>query len=626
MLPQYRVRIQESRYTEAMKKWYSIVVLTLLLALQACSTPPPRPMPGDDNVDELRRAGETPASLLRRAASARGEAAAQLRFQAAELLVAEGDTVAAQALLTTLDDASLPPPLRADIRLLRAVAAGESGQPARMLELLAPDTFPALETLDSSYRIRFHRLRAQALAASGAPLDSALERIRLDRFLSQSGQENNHQLIWDALASLPPDQLEALAANAINFEVRGWFELALLARRFASDLDRQLVELGKWQDGWVRHPAARILPGDLQQVQAIANTRPNRIALLLPLQSTAGLIVRDAFLGAYYSLLELGGSLPQVRLYDTSSASELLALYQQAVQEGAEMVIGPLLKEEVAILHQIPYLPVPTLALNNVEGSSPASPALYQFSLSPEDEGRQTARQAWSDGHRRVAILHPAGETRRSDSFTQQWLSLGGEVAARAAFQEEFTETISALLELNLSNARHRELDRLLGRQTLFQPRRRQDIDFIYLVASPASARQIVPSLAYLYAGDIPVYASQEVYSGVPRPVDDRDLNGVVFGESPWVLQEGSGSADKLRELFPLDNGQALRLQAFGVDAFRLYPRLNLLDSNPELLLPGATGMLRMGENRNIVRHLLWATIRDGLAQLREPVQEQAQE
>src|SRR5690606_8383641 len=254
------------------------------------------------------------------------------------------------------------------------------------------------------------------------------------------------------------------------------------------DADRQLVELDKWRQSWPRHPAARVLPVDLQQVQAIASASPTQVALLLPLQTTAGLVVRDAFLGAYYSLLELGGRLPELRLYDTSSTSDVMAIYQQAVREGAGMVIGPLLKEQVAILHQVPDLPVPTLALNNIEGSSPASPLLYQFALSPEDEARQTARRAWADGHRRVAILYPAGELRRSESFAAEWRALGGEIAARAAFRDEYTDTISALLELNLSNARHRELTRLLGRQTLFEPRRRQDIDFIYHLASPAPA------------------------------------------------------------------------------------------------------------------------------------------
>lgn len=594
-------------------------ILALALGLSACSTPPPVQQSGGERVEERRRTGDTAETLLRRAASARGEEAALLRFQAAELLLAEGRPDAAQTQLERVDDdPSLPLPLRADIRLLRAVAAEDSGQPALMLSLLDEADFPDLDQLDSSYRIRFLRLRAQAHAAGGNPLESARERILLDRYLSEAGQENNHQLIWESLMSLPVDRLEALAGNEVNFETRGWYELALLARQHAGDADRQLVELDKWRQAWRRHPAARILPVDLQQVQAIASSSPTRVALLLPLQTTAGLIVRDAFLGAYYSLLELGGRLPELRLYDTSSTSDVMAIYQQAVREGAGMVIGPLLKEQVAILHQVPDLPVPTLALNNIEGSSPASPLLYQFALSPEDEARQTARRAWADGHRRVAILYPAGELRRSESFAAEWRALGGEIAARAAFRDEYTDTISALLELNLSNARHRELNRLLGRQTLFEPRRRQDIDFIYLVASPAPARQIVPSLAYLYAGDIPVYASQEVYSGVARPVDDRDLNGVVFGESPWVLRQPAGSADRVRELFPLDDGQALRLQAFGLDVFRLYPRLALLDSSPGLSLPGASGLLRMDAGRNIVRELVWATMQDGVVRVRE--------
>src|SRR5690606_40979752 len=68
MVPQYRLRIQESRYTDAMTKWHAILTFSLLLALQGCNTPPPGPPPGDSDVEELRRAGETPQSLLRRAA------------------------------------------------------------------------------------------------------------------------------------------------------------------------------------------------------------------------------------------------------------------------------------------------------------------------------------------------------------------------------------------------------------------------------------------------------------------------------------------------------------------------------------------------------------------------------
>src|SRR5690606_30292906 len=137
--------------------------------------------------------GDTPETLLRRAASARGEEAALLRFQAAELLLAEGEAQAALAQLERIDaDPSLPLPLRADIRLLRAAAAGDNGQPALMLSLLDPADLPDLDLLDTSYRVRFHRLRAQAHAASSDPLESARERMLLDRYLSEAGQESNH--------------------------------------------------------------------------------------------------------------------------------------------------------------------------------------------------------------------------------------------------------------------------------------------------------------------------------------------------------------------------------------------------------------------------------------------------
>jgi outer membrane PBP1 activator LpoA protein len=158
----------------------------------------------------------------------------------------------------------------------------------------------------------------------------------------------------------------------------------------------------------------------------------------------------------------------------------------------------------------------------------------------------------------------------------------------------------------------------LIGRPIVSVQRRRQDIDFIYLLAQPGPARQIVPSLAYLYAGDIPVYASQDMYSGAPRPLEDRDLNGVIFGDSPWVLDTSGNAADPARQLFPTVTAFDMRLQAFGLDAFRLYPRLRLLESSPDAKMPGESGVLRLGPNRNIERELSWATITEGLVQILE--------
>jgi len=590
----------------------------LLALLSACATapaPPEQPTVAAPPVVQPVRVRErvTAVDLLRRADGADAARAATLQQEAASLYYDEGDSAQAAVVLGNINLVGIDPGLQADILLFRAQLMLEGGDPRGVLELLQPTAFPAASALRERQMRRYHQMRAQAFHATEAMLSSALERIQLDQILAPADIPENHERIWQALGSIPLPQLQTLAATAINFEVRGWYELALLARNNGNDLDRQLNELQRWRTQWARHPASNSPPSEMQLIETMARDRPRSIALLLPFDLPAGSIVRDAFMSAYYNLLEQGGQVPEVRLYDASPGADVLALHRQAVEEGAQLVIGPLLKEQVGVLQAAADLGVPTLALNNIEGSAPLSPLLYQFALSPEDEARQLAQKAWRDGHRRAAVLHPSDDIRKRDSFIAEWELLGGEVVAQIDYRDNFTDAIGRMLELDQSNARHRRLNELLRKQTQFSPRRRQDVDFLYLVAQPAPARQIVPSLAYLYAGNIPVYASQDVHSGVTLPVEDRDLNGVTFPESPWLLNQVDTSVVRSRELFPQANAQTQRLQAFGIDAFLLYPRLMLLSANTNAAIPGASGLLRLGTQQNIVRQLSWATVRDGL-------------
>ena len=560
----------------------------------------------------------TAADLILEAGRLSPLEAAPLLLQAAALYLDQSDLVNALETLDRIDSAVLTPTLSARMLLQRAEIAMARDLPREALTLLQTGLLPPLETLDPELQVRVRLLRANAQESTGAVLGSALERIEVDALLEPGQQRSNHDNIWHALGSLPQSQLQALSAAAVDTVVTGWYDLALVAQSYNTDLDRQLIELQRWRNAWPTHPAALVMPPQMELIETLARERPRHIALLLPLDNSAGTIVRDAFLSAYFSLQELGGQVPTVKVYDTANVSDIRPLHQQARQEGAELIIGPLLKQHVAQLQGETDIGVPTLALNNVEGLAPASSQLYQFALSPEDESRQLATKAWQDNFRRVAILGPADEgindsaARKRDSFRIEWERLGGRVVAQNSYFEDYTDSISDMLLLKESGERQRGLSQLLGRTVVAELRRRQDIDLIYLVAQPASARQIVPSLAYLYAGDIPVYASQDMYSGTARQTDDRDLNGVVFGESPWLLNN-SADVSGVRQLFPMNTAQNLRLQAFGIDAFRLYPRLRLLESAADASIPGASGLLKLGDNRNIVRALSWATIADGL-------------
>jgi len=593
-----------------------------LLLLAACaSAPPSRPLPQPEPVPEVgvETTPQSEVEMLLERAAAQPDADQRARYlvQAGTLLREQDNRTEALAVLASVDTDRLPPVRLAAVRLLQAELLMEDGAAEESLALLQPAQFPPLEGLDSAAHARFYRQRALAFEALNAPLDSLNERLRLDALLPADERQENHDALWDNLKRLPLDQLRLRAGTTTDFAARGWYELALAMRTVGADLDQMGDALQRWQDTWGRHPAALTMPGELSL--SLDAQLPPRIALLLPLGTNAGTVVLDSFLSAYYSRQNLGREVPELRIYDSTDATDILPLHQQARSDGAQLIIGPLLKQHVTQLLDVADLGVPTLALNNVEGARPASPLLYQFALSPEDEARQLARKAWNDGHRFAAILSPRDDaasdfyTRKRQAFLEEWLTLGGKVVARDNYLDDYTNTINTMLELDTSNQRRRRLQEVINRPVLFDQRRRQDIDFIYLIAQPGPARQIMPSLAYLFAGDIPVYASQDLYSGTGRSLEDRDLNGVVFPESPWLLGEDEAGVDHVRQLFPQNNAQNLRLQAFGIDAFRLAPRLSLLRDSSDFSVPGTTGTLRLGPQQNITRELSWATIVDGV-------------
>jgi uncharacterized protein len=603
--------------------FYPSLLLTIIL-LSGCGSVQ-KPQIAVDTTITISAVPEiksvTAADLLDQAAVAPSPQSERLLFEAAQLMQIQGDLKDATEVLSFIKLEGLDSNLTASILLLQAELSISNKQPTQVMNTLRASNFPNLEQLQAAQKIRYHELRAKAQFDIGNKQQSALESILLDPLLTIELQRNNHEFIWQALFSLPLSQLRTQAVSATNFDVRGWYQLALLGRTSSNDLDRHLLEINNWRAAWSSHPAATVLPHELELIETIARDKPQHIALLLPMSTTAGTIVRDAFMSAYFNLQEIGGQVPAVKIYDTNGGTDIRSLHLQARQEGAQLIIGPLLKQDVALLQKEADLGVPTLALNNVEGQTPRSPLLFQFALSPETEARQLANKAWQDGHRRVAVLSPQDEAgndfyaRKRESFLAEWQRLGGQLVALDIYKDNYTSTIASMLLLTASEQRMNDLQELIGKPIQFVQHRRQDIDFIYLVAQPAPARQIVPSLAYLYAAEIPIYASQDVYSGLSRPVEDKDINGVTFGDSPWLLHEEDSGITQTRDLFPMNTAQNMRLQAFGMDAFTLYPRLLLLENSSTTKIPGATGMLMLGPNNNIDRELIWVVIRNGLAQ-----------
>jgi len=599
----------------------------LAILLASCGTTPSTNTSSGDNLnipdidaDGVRSIEEVLIfSLLQQANESASPELEFFSLEAARIYIGMNQDRRAFELLSTLNTRQLELELAAEILLLRAQYLVENARHSEALNVLTIERFDALPQLSIALQKQLRFMRAQSYEALNTQAAGLRERILLDPLLNANEKELNHEQIWQNLLALSVEELRGLADAEIVYAFQGWYELGIVGKAYQYNLDRQLVELNNWQSTWIRHPAAEQLPLTLQLVESMAAQRPNQIALLLPLNTNAGVIIRDAFMSAYLNVKSFGGQVPEIRFYDTSTTDNIIDLHNQARIDGAGMIIGPLLRQRVAQLQQVRNLGVPTLALNNIDGAQSASSLLYQFALSPESEARQLAHKAWNDGHRKVAILSPqntSSETyqRKRNSFIQQWIELGGQIVTQEMYENNYTQSIENLLNLSNSENRKEQISDLINATVEFSQRRRQDVDFIFLIAEPLAARQINPSLGYLYAGDIPVYATQDIYSGLNRTLEDVDLNGIIFGESPWLLSQDDELKMSAQLLFPQTSAQNLRLQAFGIDAFRLYPRIRQLETGAANAFIGATGVLSLDANNRITRELGWAIMQNGIA------------
>lgn len=406
--------------------------------------------------------------------------------------------------------------------------------------------------------------------------------------------------IWDRLQHVPLHTLESSAAMP-DPNRAAWIKLAIISKRYNNDPKQLAEQLQIWRNENPSHMANNLINTNSTLKNISNSSMPKHIALLLPLQgqlSTSGQAVRDGFLNAYYQSLAKTHVQQIISFYDTSENPNIAALYQRAILEGADMIVGPLTKEDVELLLNNGKFSVPTLALNYTEGSLPTN--FYEFGLSPIDEVQQVADKAWQDRHARAIIIAPknAWGQRVSSKLITRWKTLGGSVSDTYLYPSnaDFNQSIATLLHVN-SNAARSKLQKD-NNKTALEKERRQDFDVIFLLAEPKPAREIVPLLRFYYADNIPVYATSSVYSGSPDPQKDSDLNGVHFADIPWVFKSTSANKN--------------RLYAVGRDAYMISNQLPRLIQLPNFPVYAATGALTLTSTHQIYRRLPWTQIRNG--------------
>ncbi|MDZ7784439.1 MAG: penicillin-binding protein activator [Halioglobus sp.] len=534
-------------------------------------------------------------------------------FNAVEQALHRFDWMTASVALDAVPALELNPEDSNYRRYLQARIAWQRGEIARARALLARADSAGNS---AALRYRIATFRHHMLALGAEHVAGARVAARLMELAPASSTLSWKRHTWRGLQRARTETLRAALASATDPRWAGWLQLALDSRLERAE---KPAALRRWLARHPDHPAAGPLPGGMNHLLQRAPGR-SKVALLLPLSGSlapAGRAVLDGYLAAHYARRNDGESPVELLVLDTGTRLAPDAAYAEAVAWGATMVVGPLDKSAVAALATQVQRPVPVLALNRIDRVLPAAgQALVQFSLAPEDEAVQLAEVAFGRGGRAALVLAPAGPwgEKMEQSLRTRWQELGGNIAGTASYttREDYSSRIKSALGLTASERRAREVRDMLAANIEFTPRRRRDLDTMFLLSSDGEeARSIKPLLAFHYAGGLPVFAPTSVYSGIPDE-RNRDLNGLLLLEMPWLL----GDSSHLRVAIAAgDTGSDsyTRLNALGADAHLLQAQFRRLQSGPDALIRGNTGLLSMDPRLRIRRELSMATFDGGV-------------
>lgn len=523
---------------------------------------------------------------------------AYYRLRAAEALRENGNLDTVAEVLKQIKRRHLSEEEDVRINLLQAEIALAHHDIAQALSWLnSPEKhFPA------HLRIRALELRARGLTENGDVMTGVRTRLTLNQLLSGTDRTQNEAQIIETLQKFTPEELKTEASAFSDSDpLHPWLERAL--RKKGRALPQTVLRPDR--------PVGTQLPDQNMQREGFQPIR--HVALLLPSDNSLKSIaqsIRDGFFTAHTA--DQNEIRPEIRVYDVGPQPEdAISVYQQAVSDGAERVVGPLTRAAVAALFAQQTLPVPVLALNHPDSGEPPPPGSAEFGLLPDAEAVQVAEYMHERDIQRAVVIAATDDwaERAALAFRAQFEQAGGSVVGEARVKEgdiNFSAMIRQAFAAvpAVKNVRSLAADATVSSTAIF------------ISLRPQQARLLLPQLKIASYNALPVFGTSHIYSGVPNVSLDRDLNGVYFCDSPWLFDTTPGlpkRADIVRTVESARGGGA-RLFAFGLDAYALLPYLGWLEQHHEVYLPGATGQLAQDASGRIHRLLTWAQFTDGLA------------
>ncbi|MGX9867759.1 penicillin-binding protein activator [Enterobacter mori] len=315
----------------------------------------------------------------------------------------------------------------------------------------------------------------------------------------------------------------------------------------------------------------------------------------------------------------------ELKIYDTT-AQPLDQVLAQVQKDGASIVVGPLLKNDVETLIKS-NTTLNVLALNQPENVQNRANICY-FALSPEDEARDAARHIHEQGKQAPLLLIPRSALgdRVANAFADEWQKIGGGVVLQQKFgsASELRAGVNggAGIALNgspVSASLPQQQSVTIGGLTIPAPPTDAQIsgggkvDAAYIVATPEEIAFIKPMIAMRNGSQsgATLYASSRSAQGTAGPDFRLEMDGLQYSEIPMLA--GSNPPLMQQALSSVRNDYSLaRLYAMGVDAWALANHFTQMRQVPGFELNGNTGDLTATQDCVINRKLSWLKYQQG--------------
>lgn len=548
-------------------------------------------------------------------------------------LIIEGNVKKAQQLIDELPS-QLSPTQQKEVLLLKGELAVKNGKSFDVSQL-------SLAELSDNEKIRYYKIKI-ALDKQKKDVASQLrDYIELEKYGTLEQRHNAIDDTWNFLTSLNNSTISSILVYANESTLQGWIDLIttynnnsnvypvgqtdeseIVASHAESQSNLLKNAVNEWRVRYSNHPAALYLPRAILGEDNTLATDANKknVALFLPLSGSSK-VFSEAIRIGYFDANQLYPQEPQqnIKIYDTNSA-DLASLVKQAEQDGAELIVGPLLKKDVLSIMKLSSS-LPVLSLNKVDSSdlfNYGSKKICFFALSPEDEASDAAIHIYGQKKNSPLLIVPRNELgqRIVSRFTQQWRlndpALGG------VYVQYFDSAQQLRQKMNSGSGIELEGELATSNQELsssFSSSSSSQFDAIYIYAS-YDEMTLIKSMLEMKSKKVKNKVIPTIYAGSRGNTADvtqdfrYDMDKLQFSDIPLIL-----SKPELIENLPnsIKNDYSLvRLYAMGLDAWQLANRFNQLKAYQTNILDGMTGRLSVASNCEITRSLTWQQYIDG--------------